>query len=191
MLILKILENDLHRSKNALATPLIVEIPAFPEFLPSLVSNSRGKFLVSEKLTRDNRIKVGVFRHDSEKMDEIIPTMLSSALELSRAESWKNVFGLDGVKNAFEYIKKESNLPAQPHVCLVPSSWERDRLSKIFGVKAVGLMKYRRFCRIIQIDIPFIVFLSKPDMVGMYTHFLGGPSAILLHNIRRGISFCA
>ena len=193
MLILKILENDLHRSRNNSAVPLIVEIPARPEFLPALVSNSTGKFLVSRRLTQEGRIRVGVFPHDSDRMDELIAPMLTAALELSKAEKWGNVFDAGNVSAAFRYIKAESHLPVQPHVCIVPSSWDQGLIMKTFKLKMVegGLAKYRKFCHVVQTDVPFVAFLSKPDMVGMYTHFLSGPAALLLHNVRRGMSFCS
>lgn len=191
MLTLKILENDLHRSKRETANPLIVEIPARPEFLPALVSNSVGEFLVARKMTGDGKIRTGVFRHDPEKIDQIIPKMLKAALDLSVAEQWPNVFGPTEFKKAFVYVKAESFMPAQPHVCLVPSAWDRDKLAKAMKT-SVDAPKYQRYCRIVPIDIPFSVFLSKPDMVGLYTHFLnGGSSSILLHNVKKGMAFCA
>jgi len=189
MLMLKILENDLHRSRNSSATPLIVEVPARPEFLPALVSNSAGKFLVSRKLTQEGRIRVGVFPHDSEKIDEKIPAMLEAALALSKAEGWNNVFPLSDVKSAFKYVKIESHMPVQPHVCMVPSSWTQTRAAKALSLKN-DAMKYQRYCHVVSVDISFIAFLSKPEMVGLYTHFLGGPAALLLHNVKRGMAFC-
>lgn len=189
MLMLKILENDLHRSHSATATPYMVEIPASPAFLPAIVSSTRGKFLVSRNLTPEGRIKVGVFESNPDKIDDFIPAMLTAALELSRSEGWRNVFGPKAVKTAFEYVRSESHLPVQPHVCIVPTSWDEDKVSKTLGLK--GSKKYQKYCHVIHADVPFIAFLSKPEMVGLYTHFLGGPAALLLHNVRRGIAFCA
>lgn len=186
MLMLKILENDLHRSRSQSAVPLIVEVPARSEFLPALVSNSRGNFLVSRRLTEENRIRVGVFNHDAERIDELIPTMLSAAFELSKQEKWDNVFG--SAKDGFQYVKEQSFMPAQPHVCIVPSSWDQRRMLRFFNLRKQS-SKYRKYCHIVQIDTPFATFLSKPEMVGLYTHFLGGPAAILLHNVRRGMAF--
>lgn len=187
MLMLKILENDLHRSRNSSAVPLIVEVPARPEFLPSLVSNSVGNFLVSRKLTQESRIRVGVFAHNPDKIDDLIPRMLQSALNLSKDEGWGNVF--TDAKSAFKHVKSESNMPVQPHVCVVPSSWEKDRVMQVLHMKS-DATKYQKYCHVVQHDIPFIAFLSKPEQVGLYTHFLGGHAALLLHNVRRGIAFC-
>lgn len=193
MLILKILENDLHRSKRGVdAVPLIVYIPARLSFLPALVSNSVGKFLVVRKMSKDDRIGVGVFQHDSDKMDEKIPDMIQAAFDLSKAEKWENVFsGSKALSDGFDHIAKESNMPVQPHVCLVPNSWTIATMREKFRTKIdPNIPKYRRFCRIVNADVPVVTFLSRPDMVGMYTHFLGGPASILLHNVKRGMAFC-
>jgi hypothetical protein len=167
----------------------MVEVPARPEFLPAIVSSTRGKFLVSRRLTNDGKINVGVFDYDSEKVDELIPSMMAAACELSMKEKWNNVFGPRAIKTAFEYVSKQSHLPAQPHVCVVPSSWSDTKFEKTFGMKNTG-SRYQKYCNMVRVDIPFVVFLSKPDMVGLYTHFLNGPASILLHNVRRGMSFC-
>lgn len=190
MLMLKILENDLHRSKSESAVPLIVEVPARPEFLPALVSNSTGAFLVSRRLTSESRIRVGVFSHDPDKIDQCIGPMLQAALALSHEEGWPNVFGQGKFHDAFDYIKSQSGMPAQPHACLVPDSWPQDRIAKAFRTNA-NVMKYRQYCRVIAADVPCVVFLSKPDMVGLYTHFHGVNSgALLLHNVKKGMAFC-
>jgi hypothetical protein len=190
MLMLKILENDLHRSKNQSALPLIVEVPAIPDFLPALVSNSTGKFLVARRLTGDNRIRVGVFQHDSDKIDQLIGPMVQAALSMSHEEGWPNVFGASEFKKAFDYIKTQSKMPAQPHVCLVPESWPQDKISKLFGTDA-NIAKYRKYCRVIAAGVPCVVFLSRPDMVGLYTYFCGlNTIALLLHNVKKGMAFC-
>jgi hypothetical protein len=188
MLIMKILENDLHRSKNPSAVPFIVEVPARPEFVPAIVSSSRGKFIVTSRLTAEGRIRAGVFNHDYSKSDDLIPPMMEAALALSKKHGWGNVFGLDSVKQAFEYVREQSFMPVQPHVCIVPSSWDDKRIMKHLNTKQT--LKYQRYCNIVKSDIKFVVFLSKPEMVGLYTRFLGGPSALVLHNVRRGMAFC-
>jgi hypothetical protein len=187
-LLLKILDHDMHRSKKESVVPLMIEVPALQEFVPAIVSNNEGKFLVARKLTNENRIRVGVFKSDPDKVDNYIPALFTAARELSIEEKWCNRFKT--VKDGFKYVEKESYMPAQPHVCFVPSSFSFEKISKMFGIKEnTGVLKYNKFCRIIFSELPFIMFLSRPDMVGLYTHFLDGPAAIVLHNVKRGISF--
>ncbi len=187
----KILENDLHRSRSETAAPLIIEVPAIPEFLPSIVSNSAGEFLISRKLTGDNRIRIGVFKYDLIKIDGLIAPMLNAALNLSIAEKWPNVFGSQEIKAAFSYIKKTSCVPVQPHVCLCPDSWGQDKIERTFGCgNDEGVLRYGKHCRLIFAPVSFVCFLSKPDMVGLYTRFLNGAVSLLLHNVKKGMAFC-
>ncbi len=196
MILFKILEHDLHRSKaGASSVPLLIEVPARPEFVPALVSNARGEFLVSRKLVRnkDNTgcwIRVGVFEHDPDRLDDVLAPMTSSAYELSIGEKWKNVFhGEDAAESAFAYLQKTSGFDGQPHVCVVPSSWSHVRISKFFGKDFSGT-KFKKVCHVARAKVPMPVFLSRPDMVGMYTQFMGGRSSILLHNIKLGLALC-
>lgn len=191
MILFRILDHDLHRSKKDDAHPLMIEIPALPEFVPAVVSGSRGQFLVSKKLTNDGKIRVGIFSRNSEKMDGLITEMFSVAFELSNSNEWPNVMtGKASVKRAFNYISGQFD--GQPHVCLVPESWSTTRVRKVFGCKNLSSndFKYRDYCRLVYAKVSFPIFLSRPDMVGMYTQFLGDKSAIVLHNVKRGISFC-
>lgn len=190
MILLKILDHDLHRSRSGKdAVPLIIEVPARKEFLPALVSNARMEFLVSRRLTDDGRIRVGVFSYDSDRLDDVVGPMMRAALDLSVSQKWKNVF--DSVEPAFHHVQRNSGLKTQPHVCLVPASWSNPRVSRAFGE---GLdpegARYMKTCRIVRAKIPFIAFCSRPDMVGLYTQFMGGKSSVLLHNVRNGLSFC-
>jgi hypothetical protein len=191
MILLQILEHDLHRQRRGLeAVPLLIEIPARPEFLPALVSNSIGKFIISRKLTKENRIRTGVFPYNSDKIDDIISNMIHSAYRLSIEEKWPNVFrGKKAPEDAFNYIKSNS-VPMQPHVCLIPLEWTEFKQKKFFGC-VLERQKYQKYCRIVPIKTNIPTFLSRPDMVGMYTQFMGGKSSILLHNIKLGMSFCA
>ena len=187
-ILLKILDHDLHRSKKDSALPLIIEVPALKEFVPAIVSNSEGKFLLVRKLTDENRIRVGVFNSDSEKIDSNIVPMFTAAMELSTEEKWPNRFKT--ISEGFEYIKSESYMPAQPHVCFIPSNFSFEKVSDLFKIKEnTGVLKYKKFCRLIFSDLPFIIFLSRPDMVGLFTQFSNGRAAILLHNVKRGIAF--
>lgn len=168
----------------------MIEVPALPHFIPAVVSNSRGGFIVSKKLTKDNRIRVGIFNYDSDRLDDIMLNLFGTAFELSKSENWNNVFfGSNSAKLAAEYIGDQSGMSkAQPHVCLVPSAWNPDQIKKFFKVEDNN--KYRKYCHIVSANVMFPVFCSRPDMVGMYTQFLGGGSGILLHNVRSGLAFC-
>lgn len=193
MIFIKILEHDLHMSKGGAAMVLMEEVPALPGFVPAIISNTSGNFLVARKLKDDSRIRVGVFPWDSDRIDDLIQPMISEAMKLSSDEGWPNVFvGAGSVRRAFSYVQKESGMEGQPHVCLIPSSWTTDRTRKVFGSNNLDehSRKYKKYCHLIPSSTIVPVFLSRPDMVGMYTQYLGGRSSILLHNVRRGMAFC-
>lgn len=193
MILLKILEHDLHRPRIGMsALPCMIEVPALPGFVPAVVSNSRGSFIVSRKLTNDNRIRVGIFEHDSEKVDQLITGMFKAALSLSLEEKYDNIFfGVNAAKLALTYVGNRSGMPgAQPHVCLTPLSWDNDKIVGFFGSKYLDNNKYCGYCNIVPANVEHPTFLSRPDMVGMYTQFLGGGSGVLLHNVKFGIAFC-
>lgn len=193
MILLKILEHDLHRSRKEGAVPLMIEVPAKPEFVPALVSNARGEFLVSRRLTATDHIRVGVFSYDSDRVDDTVLAMTNAAYELSRDEKWKNVMdGRGPARAAFNYVRKRSPVPGQPHVCLVPHTWTGGATRKFFGSKNLDGKgrRYRKYCRVVPAKVVMPIFLSRPDMVGMYTQFMGGNTSILLHNVKRGMAFC-
>jgi len=194
MILLKILEHDLHRPKRGLsASPYMIEVPANPGFVPAIISNSRGGFLVSRKLTRENRIRVGVFEYDSDRLDDVITEMFNAAIMLSQSEKWDNMFmGPNAAKLAADYIGDRSGMvKTQPHACLIPDSWDQNKIKKFFKSKLnIDNRKYDEYCHIIPAKISVPTFCSRPDMVGMYTQFLGGGTGILLHNVRSGLAFC-
>jgi len=207
MILLRILEHDLHRSRQGDAVPLCVGIPAKKEFLPAIVSNSKGKFVAIDHLGPSNGMKALipnvpwdseriyglVFPWDSDRLDDVIGDMCSAARDLSVANNWGNVFSGNGAaKKAFDYVHESSGLDGQPHVCLVPEGWSQSRIKRFFGKSNVDEQqrKYRRHCWIVSSKAEFPVFLSRPDFVGMYTQFMGGNSSIVLHNVRLGMGFC-
>ena len=195
MILLRILEHDLHRAKRGLnASPYMIEVPARPAFVPAVISNTRGKFIVSRKLTEGDRIRVGIFEYNADRLDETIDTMFDVAYSLSRDEKWGNIFmgnGATTAKAAFDYIGDHSGMPGvQPHACLIPESWSHTKTGKFFGAKNYDGRKYKRICHVALARVTFPVFCSRPDMVGMYTQFMGGKSGILLHNIKEGLAFC-
>ena len=162
---------------------------------------------------------VGVFDCDSDKLDAVIGPMLSVAHKLSVGGSYsflervkrtvgrkqvsapvertlpgtyENSFsGKGAAAAAFAYVQSKSGLKAQPHACLVPSSWDEKQASSFFGKQYdPGKRKFMGCCRVIFHDSPMPVFFSRPDMVGMYTQFLNGGAAIILHNVELGLAFC-
>ena len=204
MIIHKILDHDLHRSKSgAGARPLFIETPAHASFLPSVVSStSWDRYLVVEKMTGDGRIRSGVFSHDADRLDEIIEPMFAAAYKLAIERKFKNIF--PNPKVAFDYIQECSGTTAQPHVCLIPEGWTPAKLNKWAGKanlqegnliesKKDGspnkALTYLKICRVLHCKIEIPVFLSRPDFVGLYTQIVGGMTSILLHNIQRGVAF--
>jgi hypothetical protein len=194
MILLRILEHDLHRAKRGTNnTPVLwIEVPAHENFLPAIISSSRGKFLVTKKLVNGSHIRAGVFNYDSERMDDILLDLFTAAYELSRDNRWDNIFkGSKAAKIAYDYIGEQSSMPgAQPHVCLIPESWSQRQVKKFLGKKQYDGRKYRRFCHVALTKVSFPVFCSRPDMVGLYTQFMGGGASILLHNVKNGLAFC-
>jgi len=191
VILLKLLDHDLHRSKKGLdAIPLWLETPAKPGFLPAVVSSSRGQFLVSKKLTKDGRLRSGVFEHDSDRIDEVIERMVSAAYSLSRDEKWGNVFsGRSAARSAFSYVQSSSGTSTQPHLCLIPDSLTPEAVASLMG-DGLNAGVFQKVCRVHACKVPLPTFFSRPDFVGMYTQFVGGRSSIVLHNVRNGLAFC-
>lgn len=190
MILIKILDHDLHRSRKDAAVPLWLETPAKIEFLPAIVSSSRGGFLVSRRLTKDGRIRSGIFNYDPDKIDDIIGNMFSAAHSLSVEEGWENrFFGKSAASAAFSYIQMTSGSKSQPHACLVPDHWDESAMKKFMG-KDLDSGVFRKICRVYPCKVANPVMVSRPDFVGMYTQFVGGKSSIILHNVRYGLAFC-
>ena len=207
MILLRFLDHDLHRTRqNVQAVPLWIETPAKPSFLPAIISGSgmdkpEKRFLVSRKLTQDGKLRSGVFKYDSDRIDEINGYMLSAAYDLSIKEDWPNIFrGKNQLKGAFDYIQRGFGAISQPHLCLIPEGQgqESDPVKSV--KKKVGMLSamgkdledgvYRKCCRVTPCKVAFPVFCSRPDFVGMYTQFVGGRSSIILHNVKNSLAFC-
>ena len=205
MILLRLLDHDLHRAKRGIeAVPMWIETPAKPGFLPAVVSLSTPKFAVARKLTSDGKLRAGVFSYDSDRVDEIIPGLMDSAYQLSVQEKWPNIF--KSARPAFEYVQKHSGTTAQPHLVLIPKKWSDAKLSKWAGKANVSKADSKdlmdkaveqtyvtvlwKICRVYRCDVSMPVFASRPDFVGMYTQLVGGKTSILLHNIRAGLAFC-
>jgi hypothetical protein len=196
MILLRLLDHDLHRSRQSIqAVPLWIETPAKPSFVPALISGSgmdkpEKRFLVTRKLTKDGKLRSGVFKYNSDLIDEVVRDMIDAAYNLSIQENWPNIFrGKNQLRGAFEYIQKNAGVTSQPHICLIPEGQAADSFIKAAGKDLVDNV-YRKVCSTAPCKFPFPVFGSRPDYVGMYTQFVGGRSSILLHNIKSGLAFC-
>jgi hypothetical protein len=192
MILLRILEHDLHRSRDANSVPLMISTPVPPKSVPAIVSDTRGRFIAIRKMRQEgNFIASGVFEYDSDRVDDVVSDLFDAAYVLSCEDKLGNTFsGKDAPKRAFNYIKRSSGIPGQPHVCLVPESWKETKIKQFFGVKNLeNVRKYQKFCRIVSTKVSIPVFCSRPDMVGMYTQFLGGKTSIILHNVKLGLAF--
>ena len=204
MILLRLLDHDLHMSRDASKTiPLWIETPANEGFLPAVVSlTTPGNFGIARHLF-GGRIRSGVFAYDSDRLDEVIPIMLRSALGLSRSEGYPNLF--KDPRGAFAYIQKQTGVTSQPHAVIVPDSWSDERVEKWGGkdlvkkssTDVVGSVDihaspytFGKTCRVVRYAADCPVFFSRPDFVGMYTQFVGGKTSIVLHNVKSGLSFC-
>lgn len=194
MILIKITDHDLFRSKeNEKVIPLYEEIAFSSDKLPALISSTKGEFLVSRKIFPGNVIRTGVFDYDSDKVDNILEKFYVAGLALSLEEKWDNVFsGKNAAQNAFNYIKRSSGLVGQPHVCLYPSSWIEDDIFTFFSKKKVDMnkRKYNKYCELVPSRVAYPVFVSRPDMVGLYTQYVGGKSSLVFHNVKLGVAFC-
>lgn len=205
MILLDILFHDLTGRRKEDAIPLCVDFPGRKEFLPAVVSNTKGKFVPINHLGPGslrglkpdapwdpNAIYGAVFPWDSDRLDDVLRGMFQTAYELSVSEKWGNVFsGRAPARRAFDYVR-DSTLPGQPHVCLVPEDWSPSKVKRFFGQTNLDKQqrRYRKYCRVTPCKIDFPVFLSRPDFVGKYEQFMGGHTSIVLHNVRRGMGFC-
>jgi hypothetical protein len=220
MLLTELMDHDLHRSRGGEPVPLVLHVPVPKDCFPAVVSGTRGQFLVSTGLSKETGLAaVGVFPCDSDKLDSVLGPLLKAAHGLSKGSfytrlvrksrrvngkptsvptevkvsgTYENSFvGPGAAQEALSYIRKNSGLKAQPHACLVPDSWDGKRIKSFFGKEYDP--KERKFaacCRVISHDVPMPVFFSRPDMVGMYTQFMNGGAAIILHNVELGLAFC-
>lgn len=192
MLILKILDHDLHRARASAASkiPFSIMIPDKVGHFPVLVSSTRGKFIKRTKLV-EGAHPCGIFPHDPDRHDEIIGPLFQAAYDLSVAEKWGNV--LQTPSQAFGYVQKAAGTTVQPHACLVPSTWSNAVLKKWGGEDLIigeGVESYKKTCRVYRCGVTVPVFVSRPDFVGLLTQFVGGLTSILLHNIQQGMAFC-
>ena len=204
MIITSILENDLHRSKEDGPQPLMVEIPTTRKFVPCVISTAHGQFVIARKLFEHNGklySRIGIFDFDQSKADLLVGDMFDAAYKLSVEMGWNNVIKNDGpvvgredIKRGFHHVMRAAGVMAQPSVCLIPENLKKDTIEDLFDDGTLikdnlGVYKYHKYCRLVKSNVTNVVFLSRPDFVGMYTHFLSGGVGFLLHNIELGMSF--
>lgn len=182
-LIHKILDFDLIRTRSSgQSRPFWIENPGRPEFLPSVVSTvDKGRFLINRSITKDGKIRSGIFHSSEETSDEVLPNLFNKCFECSEESHFKNIFNTQN--EAFLYIQEESGFKNCPMYCLVSD------ISKI--EMANDGEKLNNGARILVIpDLNHIVFLSKPDYVGLLTRMPNNYNSLIIHNIEKGIAFC-
>ncbi len=191
MILIRLLWHELHRARGGIQPAFFwIDNPTTKDCVPAIISSSRGKFIVSRKLTHDGKLRSGVFKYDSDRMDDLIGDMMEAAFTLSRDEKWPNVFeGPGALARGFTHVQHASGMKTQPHVCLIPEKLSTSELQKLFG-KDLKDGIYRKVCRLVPCKVLFPIMCSRPDFVGMYTQFVGGQSSILLHNVKNGLAFC-
>jgi len=198
MILYKLFDHDFNWKKSNSSVPFMIEVPANKDYLPAIISTSGGKkvgkkFLVSDRLHPGDILKVGVFQHSPESIDDLIPDFVRTAFTLSKAMKYGNI--LKTPQECFDFLRKTSKLETQPHICLIPSNWSSVRIKKFFGKDnlldiAEDIFVYHKCCRIVSSQVEFPVFFSKPDYIGMIAQFNGGNFAIVSHGIRNSIAFC-
>lgn len=205
MILHRLLDQDLHKSRIEGGKKLFsIATPAAENWVPAIVSLTHPKFAVVRKLFEGKYLQAGVFDYDSDRLDEVLKPLLSTAHDLSVSEKWKNIFRDPGA--AFDYIRKQSELESQPHMCLIPLSWSGVKAKKFFGAdlstkkllasdqelldsSSNHMYIYKEICRIQPANVDFPIFCSKPEFVGMYTQIMGGQSSMFLHNVKRSLAF--
>jgi hypothetical protein len=200
----KILGQDLHIRKNVAekGRPLFIEVSMDKKFLPVVVSSTRwDKFITVNKVSKSGLIRVGIFDHDPDRIEDVLAPMFDHAFALSEELGSKNVFH-DPLK-AFNYIKKSCGEDGYPQFVLVPESMPNDKLNNVFGKDNVSIVDmtrgttsmksytsvFNKSCSIVPCKTNKIVFLSKSEYVGLQTQILGGLTGILLHNVKLGTAF--
>jgi hypothetical protein len=182
----KILDLDLHRVKDSksMSRVLFIETPIKKEFLPCVVSSStKGKFLINNTMTGDGRIRSGAFECSEETLDEILPTLFEKCYELSTDRQFSNRFS--SIKDAISYLRNTSGYKNQPHYGFFPTK----TLSKLTKGHVIEDGILDKSCRIIYGNFKNIVFVSRPDFVGLVTRLPNNYNSILLHNIELGMAF--
>lgn len=177
----------------------MIETPSLPNFIPAVVSTTRGNFIHVNKLYEGKKIRSGIFSHPHSRIDEMIGSIFLSCFELSEKMEYENIFS--NPLDAFDHVKKSSGSEYQPHILLIPSTWDEDKLlywstdnltRKEVGDGEINIFpyKFKDFCNIKYCSVHIPVFLSRPDFVGLYYSFTENLNSVVLHNIEFGMAFC-
>lgn len=170
---------------------MFIELGIPEEFYPSIISSSRGSFLISRRQHKNGSIRIGVFNSYGD-VDKFIPDMIRKSYQLSTSENYGNIFY--GHEKCYDYIKSNLETDEYPSSVLVPGSWDLKKIKSYFGSRNISksgdLFIYKKHTNVVKVDdLPLVVFCSRPDYCGLLHTFTGGMRSIILHNVERGFSF--
>lgn len=183
----KILDYDLHKTKNhsEVLRILMIETPGREEFLPCVVSTiNKGRFLINKSITRDGKIRSGVFTSSEETLDDVLPNLFDKCYELSLNMNWENIHA--SFEDAYDYIKTTSGFKNLPHYVFIPDNFDDSVIKEKFEFDGSLINKS---CRIHRGPFNNVVFLSRPDFVGLLTRMPNNSNSIIMHNVSLGLSF--
>lgn len=189
MILMKILENDLHRSSRP--SVLYVEVPCKPDWLPIVVSTTRGKFVPVNRLREGSMAWAGAFEYDSSKFDQLIQPLFECAFSMSQSGVFKNIFSDPDA--AYSHVQESHDSKVEPPYLLVPDTITDKALRKLLGPKNVKgteqKFTYKTKTSVFRCNIKYPVFLTVPTHVGIHIRTLGKFSSILLHNVGLSMAF--
>lgn len=173
-----------------------VEMTLPSEFFPSLISSTRGTFLVTRHQHPGGMIRVGVFSPKG-PLDTHLPALMDRALQFSKSDGFKNIFS--DPSEAFHHVRSRSEEETCPRYLLVPEKWTAKKISTFFGKNNIStedkldigdpVTWYSKTCKVLPAEVTYPVFVSKPDFVGVMNVFANGSRSILLHNVSNSLAF--
>ncbi len=197
MILQKVLDVNFHGKRNSdnSGRPLFIELSIPSTFLPVIVSSVKfDRYILVNKVSSGGTIRSGIFNYDPDRIDEILGPLFSFAFKTSEKLKLNNIFS--SATKARNYIKKTSGDDLYPNIALIPNSMDEESLKKIFKNSLIppssGENRYfslDKKCNLIHCNVSNIIFLSKPDYVGLLTQISGGMTSVLLHNLEKGFSF--
>ena len=181
----KILDYDLHkiRENSSESRVLFIETPIKKEFLPCVVSSPhKGRWLINNSITSDNRLRSGAFFSSEESLDEILPGLFEKCYELSLEKQYANIF--KSINTAIEYIQGTSGYKNQPHFAFLPNSFSKTPSNRDIKDGMIG-----KTCRVVFGEYSRCVFVSRPDYVGLLTRLPNNYNSVAIHNVELGLAF--